>query len=407
MPSKTIEDFAYQIKDYMRSAEVVEGKNLFPPTVYPLGIPTTSTGTSAFNDTPTATMFISKVDNNTDYVISRSTGDRFRIALSVDMPAVDVVCNVIINDPSLDDAQFNSGNYNYVAFFVNNASPETADVIEPMLCTLTEWNKSQTYEPYYVPVKDSMFKRSEQAVLGAKNLLNIRDVNTELYGTTLVTNANRTITVTTGTTNASVNILDKTIGWKVGKYKFWCKGTTNIVYVGLQYLDSNNSWNNYPSSYVKDGTYSEFDITQEMSTYGIRVFLQVIGQSSSITTTVYPMITLATETDDTYVPYAMTNRELTEVVEHTLTPNSKLNVSNVKCISCGRIHSLTFLATATQSIGQDESLFTGTIPYGSTPYYFFKTTYGDKMCEIQNGKIVIKSSADANDVIRGSVTWIY
>ena len=60
----------------------------------------------------------------------------------------------MLNDASLNYGQFNSGNYDYVTFFVHNTSKLDADTIHPMLCTLEEWTESQTYVPYYAPVKD-------------------------------------------------------------------------------------------------------------------------------------------------------------------------------------------------------------------------------------------------------------
>ena len=143
-----------ELTDELREAEVIEGKNLMPTLLYDLSIPTLSTGASTFNYKTNGSTFIAKIDRNTDYVISRAAGDRFRVALSTDFPVVDGACYVVINDASLNYGQFNSGNYDYVTFFVNNASKLDADTIQPMLCTLEEWTASQTYVPYYAPVKD-------------------------------------------------------------------------------------------------------------------------------------------------------------------------------------------------------------------------------------------------------------
>ena len=56
-----------------------------------------------------------------------------------------------------------------------------------------------TYEPYYVPVKDSKFDRSEQAVLGAKNLLvypyQDGDTKVDTAGVTFTANSDGTISM--------------------------------------------------------------------------------------------------------------------------------------------------------------------------------------------------------------------
>ena len=415
MPSKTIEDFAYQIKDYMRSAEVVKGKNYLYNNA-----PTTSTS-HHINFTKNADLTITANGNNTD-----ETAAWVKINENVSLPNNDYVLSG--GKSATKNISFTIGGTVYndigngVQFTINNTViPEIIlyikgevdnEVFSPMICTLDEWNKSHDYEPYYVPVKDSKFDIADQQVLGAWNLLKYPYYNTTKSVSGLdYTDLGDGSVEADGTSTVSNNdftCLSRGImNYELEAGTYYVSGCPEGGSESTYHLRiSKNKVYNNPSQGFDDlgidtGDGFSFTLTEKSQ---LNVAIR-IGQTSINHLIFKPMISL--EPNQPYVPYAMTNRELTEVVEHTLTPNSKLNVSDVKCISCGRIHSLTFLATATQSIGQDESLFTGTIPYGSTPYYFFKTTYGDKMCEIQNGKIVIKSSAAANDVIRGSVTWIY
>ena len=455
MPSKTIVDFANQIKDYMRSAEVVEGKQLIP---YPyltnetdhrgIHFASNSDGTINFSGVPTyvalafyriyrgsfkAGTYVLSDGGQTEYggmdiffyddpactikYSGTSTGlisDGYSVYTTTTKNGT---TNVSANNKWGYAKEFTIDRdcYALISARAGNSayySTNQSGVIYPMICSLADWNVSHTYEPYYVPVKDSKFDIADQQVLGAWNLLkypyydttksvsgldytDLGDGSVEADGTSTVSNNDFTC-FSRGIMNYELEAGTYYVsGCPEGgsESTYHLRISKNKVY--------NNPSQGFDDLGIDTGDGFSFTLTEKSQ---LNVVIR-IGQTSINHLIFKPMISL--EPNQPYVPYAMTNRELTEVVEHTLTPNSKLNVSDVKCISCGRIHSLTFLATATQSIGQDESLFTGTIPYGSTPYYFFKTTYGDKMCEIQNGKIVIKSSAAANDVIRGSVTWIY
>ena len=368
MPSKTIEDFAYKVRDYMRGAEVVEGKNL------------------AYSQENNAV--IATIENGKSYKV-RWTGS----------------ATVTLKKNSTSGTEVTSGSTSPLSFTADSDFDlyfgSSADVTEIMVYDGND--TSDTYEPYYVPVKDSKLDIADQQVLGAWNELDNNAVTTTISPGTFTVNADKSVSVAVSSTPSGNVIfnLDDNATIKAGtRYLSGCPDIdSDDVFIQI-----------YKSGVIdvknKRGTEQEFTVASDITGATIRIVIGSGVSADKVDGKVFePMISL--EPNQPYVPHAMTNRELTEVVEHTLTPSSKLNVSNVKCISCGRIHSLTFLATATESIGQDELLFTGTIPYGSTPYYFFKTVYGDKMCEIQNGKIVLKSTAAANDVIRGSVTWIY
>ena len=160
MPSKTIVDFAYQVRDYMRSAEVVEGKNLAENKNVHL-ISGETVGNTTFSSV-TNTAIVAKLEHNTDYVASHASGysnARFRLALSESYPVAGGECYTVVNDTSLTDYQFNSGNYNYA--LLHCASSEVSlETVQGMICTLAEWEKSHTYEPYYVPVKDKIKGKS-------------------------------------------------------------------------------------------------------------------------------------------------------------------------------------------------------------------------------------------------------
>lgn len=165
MPNKTIEDFAYQVRDYMRSAEVVEGKNQLVPHNVKMCPLTGDVGENTFI-TPSGgnTAVVAKIQPNTQYVASHIGGNRFRLALSTDYPVEGGSCYVLVSDETLTDYTFNSGNYNYVLLHCYNVIQSDEYIkatIKPMCCTESDWNKSHTYEPYYVPVKDRVDELDE------------------------------------------------------------------------------------------------------------------------------------------------------------------------------------------------------------------------------------------------------
>ena len=152
----------------------------------------------------------------------------------------------------------------------------------------------------------SLFPRSEQAVLGAKNLLPSYSGTYTTGGVTYTADANGVVTCSGTATGTS--FWRKSYGsltLKKGKYKIYggpdiATFAGNDVFVGL--------WNGTTYITPDAGTTDTYTFTQDTSVQ----FTIRIGSGIDISSYVfYPMIRLATDPDDTYVPYAMTNRELT------------------------------------------------------------------------------------------------
>lgn len=170
MPSKTIEDFAYQIKDYMRSAEVVEGKNKLPNYCISgseSGITWVkyADGTVVLNGTAEADISIYIVTENNAF--SLSAGQYYVSGCPDDINVgSNYVAQFILTkaDGSQNYAIDNgtgvswnsSADLSAIRARIKVFSGKTVSnaVFKPMICTASDWNKSHTYEPYYVPVKD-------------------------------------------------------------------------------------------------------------------------------------------------------------------------------------------------------------------------------------------------------------
>lgn len=119
MPSKNIVDFAYQVRDYMRGAEVVAGKNL------------------AYSQENNAV--IATIENGKSYKV-RWTGS----------------ATVTLKKNSASGTEVTSGSTSPLSFTADSDFDlyfgSSADVTEIMVYDGNE--TSDTYEPYYVPVKD-------------------------------------------------------------------------------------------------------------------------------------------------------------------------------------------------------------------------------------------------------------
>lgn len=183
-----------------------------------------------------------------------------------------------------------------------------------------------TFEPYYIPLKDSMFPRSEQAVLGAYNILD-PDFNPPSFsGVDDIVTLNNGILTLNGTRASSANyaIKDRKTGAKViylpkGTYTFYGLGADweNGVQVGTTYnnafvsIAQSGSANDRVTFTIDDNTPSDYKLADGSVLIGLYVKILLGTYSNKI---IKPMLCLGSDPDDTYAPYAMTNKELTDAV---------------------------------------------------------------------------------------------
>ena len=157
------------------------------------------------------------------------------------------------------------------------------------------------FEPYYIPLKDSKFDRAEQNVLGAKNILPYPIGTRQVVSSAGVISNSPDMYLsdyidTNGATDFTVSIASK-----VGE-----------AYMRVAYYDSSKTFISRPVlDPISLGKLSA-DFTVPANTKYLRLCFE--DDSEKFTN---PMLRLASDPDDTYVPYAMTNRELTEFVKRT------------------------------------------------------------------------------------------
>lgn len=143
---------------------------------------------------------------------------------------------------------------------------------------------------------------------GAKNVLPITNTTMEVYGIMFTVNADNSVTssgtLSSGVSNAAFECSNFQL--PAGTYTYSCEGAAQQT-VRDSYVQKYNgsSWD----AVARDYENNTFTLTQ---TEQIRVRLRVYASGTS--GTFKPMIRRAEITDDTFVPYAPTNRELYEMI---------------------------------------------------------------------------------------------
>ena len=169
--------------------------------------------------------------------------------------------------------------------------------------------------------KDAYFLRSEQAVLGAKNLLPNNASNKTDGNVAWVVNADKSITINTSASASSVQSLQ--IGEVTGlQGDYILNGVTggSTSTFGIQLYDVTTS--TWTTQYAVDGD-STINLADKTHTYRFTAYVRQGVEVSN--KTIYPMLRLASDPDDTYAPHAMTNRVLTEKSFYKLISSVSLN----------------------------------------------------------------------------------
>lgn len=171
-------------------------------------------------------------------------------------------------------------------------------------------------------LNETFFPRSEQAVLGAKNLISVPyfESNKSENGVTWTVNSDGSVTGVSSDTPTSAT------GFVLNQHI-----VKNTIIAGKTYIlngcPSGGDWgsgNNKYCIYIFDeGTGSPIAAMdtgngalftpQSGHNYTIRILIGV-NATGALNLTFKPMLRLVSDSDSTYAPYAMTNRELTDAV---------------------------------------------------------------------------------------------
>ena len=204
----------------------------------------------------------------------------------------------------------------YIAYFrCGNGETLNNVTIYPMLRLASV--SDSTYEPYLTPNTEINNKVSykDNTILGAKNILRNTASSGTDNGVTYTVNADGTVNTNTSEISANSRlVVGKGIKLKKGTYTLnGCPsgGAEDKYFIRLAISDSSTTdWGIAVGKDYGDGY--TFTVSDESKYYDINLY--IINGYTSTNPTFSPMLRLASDTDDTYVPYSMTNRELTNAV---------------------------------------------------------------------------------------------
>ena len=182
-----------------------------------------------------------------------------------------------------------------------------------------------TYRPY-VPTNAQLLSYKDNGVLGAKNFLPSNAVSDTKNGVTFTVNADMSITISTGSGGATANsIVGINAAYKPpkGTYKLSSGILDNKFYLTMDAYNGNTWVKGIGNTASGDAVFTIDYVGYDT----IRVYVAVLsGAVYTTAKTIYPMITLPSDTDPTYQPYAMTNKELTDLAT-TIATNEKTATS--------------------------------------------------------------------------------
>ena len=185
----------------------------------------------------------------------------------------------------------------------NNFQKKNLDVPIEMLS-----GSKLTVESALQGLNEEKFDRAEQVVLGAKNLLPNNAKTQTINGVTFTVNDDGSVTANgTATANTSFYVLNK---------KTW-NYDADAILSSCPENGSDNSFRCQVYDYSTSQSYVDYGegVTVPKSVYGhsIDVFIRIANGYNANNVVFYPMLRFASDPDDTYVPYAMTNKELTDM----------------------------------------------------------------------------------------------
>ena len=356
----------------MRDGEVIEGKNKLHNTLqsvsYNSGANTitfthNSDDSVTINGTAPFAMAVNISEIGSDFS-QLGAGDY--VASIGNLLPTNAGINIIKNDgttycafgSSETEATFNipsAGTLNgRVNIYLPNGTVVNNLTIYPMVCTLEEWQKSHTYEPYYVPLKDSKLDIVDQQVVGAWNMLKNEVTTQTISGITVTRNADDSLTLN-GTASARVvlNVASKPI-FNCPVYLSGCEGGSDSTYF-LQY------GNAVDTTFREYNGYTYIPQMFNYSTYPNAGVTLIVANGVTVNNvTIKPMF--STQPNTPYTPWCMSNRELTPI-------SSKVNVSKGTEVANSLVKQGAFVWLALSVTGITENAYTtiATIPEGFRP----------------------------------------
>ena len=213
---------------------------------------------------------------------------------------------------------------------------------------LTQQQQEDPSKIYWCPdapdSDDVIFPRYEQRILGAKNLLPLTIGSQTINGVTWTVNSDGSVTAN-GTATGQTNSVFSLSGYLPNNsqgciFSGVNGGSSGTYFGGIMYSSTGTSYTT-----EIDSSNGDTVIPNAFDSYPyMKGFLAVTPGTTVSNLTFYPMLRLASDPDNTFAPYAMTNRELTDfenkgiVIYPTYTDaNNDVTISGCTIIKKGNI----------------------------------------------------------------------
>lgn len=290
-------------------------------------------------------------------------------------------------------------------------------VFKPML------RKADIDDPTYRPYNEQAIQNqlNAQGVLGAKNLLPYP------YAETTLTKNGITITINSdGSVTANGTATEQARFMLALQSKFTLPSGDYILTDGTS--DSANATYFIDVAPYKNGAWIQKQyntvngvrrFTLNSSEYdGINIYIQIRSGITVSNLVFKPMLRLASDPDDTYQPYAMTNRELTDIATQTEVVTLSRNTSNttgadIKLFRYGKLRILTgFIAPTVEDTSQadEHSMVAANLSSNDTPQDYARGLLGRMgtvagvVMVYPDGKLQFTSSTTQN--VYFNIAWI-
>ena len=193
--------------------------------------------------------------------------------------------------------------YIIIGFAKTGITQANVDALKFMLRLATI--DDSTYRPYNPQAIQNQL--NARGVLGAKNFLNPTYAGGTVNGVTITANENKTYELNGAPSSGNMAVAIYTGTFPVGRYIL--NGVPDFTTYGAR-LHIRETAGASQVDAIDTGKGIEFTIPSATTSYSVFMYLNSGYTANNLI--IKPMIRLASDPDDTYQPYAMTNKELTE-----------------------------------------------------------------------------------------------
>lgn len=305
--------------------------------------------------------------------------------------------------------------FHQMVLFLESYAPGGTDIVAyPMIRLVSD--PDDTFEPYaktnLVLTKES-FESKANALTGSKNILrNSATSRTNVYGIDWTVYDDGSVKANGSNTGTQSNfsiLSNKT--FPIGKYILnGCTGGTMSTY----HLYVHNVTKSTVVAISFDGD-AHFEVTDPADLYTV---VCCVKPNASVTDVMfYPMIRAEGDGNDTFVPYAMTNRELTEKVNIELTKSDESSSLNLNTsFLCGKIVEFNFnISNTILTANSWKTIATFPVQYAPTALLQFPCIIDDNngnnmalalLRVTAGGKIEVRPNSATQTCVRVGITYV-